>query len=286
MRLKLMASSVVLLASAFTAQAADLPSKKAPVMAPVAVSPWDFAVGGGLTTDYIFRGISQSNRSFSVNASGELRYNFNDTWQAYAGVAGESIKLTAVDTGPNMELDVFGGLRGTWGAFSADLGAIGYLYPGVSTPTPNLIFPTNPSYVEVYGKGAYNLTDWLSIGANVFYSPNFLDFGTSGTYVSGTAKATWGDFSISGEVGHQFLGTTDLTHGLIKLPDYTYYNVGASYAYKFVTLDLRFHDTSLSKTSCAMITGPSSFSTPTQSKYCSATVVGTISFALTGKDLK
>ena len=57
-------TSIALLALALTggaATAADLGKKKAPAPAPVVVSPWDFTVGGGLTTNYIFRGISQSN---------------------------------------------------------------------------------------------------------------------------------------------------------------------------------------------------------------------------------
>ena len=272
--------------SAGTAFAADLPNKKSPVAA-VAVSPWDFQVSGGLTTNYIFRGISQSNNGPSVTASAELRYNISDVWQVYAGVSGESIKLTDQAPSPTMELDVYGGVRGTFGAFTADVGIWGYLYPNATTP--NAIFPTNPSWYEVYGKVGYNITDWLNVGANLFYTPNYIDTGANGTYVSGTFKATYGDFALSGELGRQFLGTTDVLHTPVALgrglPDYTYYNVGASYTYKFATLDLRYHNNTLNRGTCQQITGPTS-GLPTQSKYCGAAVVGTISFALQAKDLK
>ena len=121
-------TSIALLAFALTggvASAADLAKKKAPAPAPVVVvSPWDFTVGGGLTSNYIFRGISQSNNGPSVNANAELRYTFSDTWAAYVGTAGSSIKLTNVDQSPSMELDAIGGVRGTFGAFSTDFGAI------------------------------------------------------------------------------------------------------------------------------------------------------------------
>ena len=288
-------TSIALLAFALTggvASAADLAKKKAPAPAPVVVvSPWDFTVGGGLTSNYIFRGISQSNNGPSVNANAELRYTFTDTWAAYVGTAGSSIKLNAIDPSPTMELDAIGGVRGTFGAFSTDVGAIAYIYPGLKTPTPNSVFMTNPTFYEGYVKLGYNITDTVSVGANAFYSPSFLDTGANGTYVSATAKWTLPmDFALSGEFGRQYLGTTDVLHtpafGGRALPDYNYWNAGISYSYKFATLDLRYHSTDLSKGECQQITGPSISTSINQSKYCGSAVVGTISFALSGKDIK
>ena len=284
-------TSIALLALALTggvASAADLGKKKAPAPAPVVVSPWDFTVGGGLTSNYLFRGISQSNNAASVNANAELRYTFSDTWAVYAGTAGSSIKLTDQVPSPTMELDLMGGVRATFGNFTADLGGIAYVYPNATTP--NAVFPTNPTFYEGYAKLGYNITETFNVGANAFYSPSFLDTGANATYVSATAKWTLPmDFALSGEFGHQYLGSTDLTHGVgglkVNLPDYNYWNAGLSYSYKFATLDLRYHDTDLSKEKCSMITGTTNGS-GTQSKYCGTAVVGTISFALSGKDLK
>jgi len=292
-------TSIALLAVALTsgsALAADLGKKKAPAPAPVVVvSPWDFTVGAGLTNNYLFRGISQSNNAASVNANAELRYTFNDTWAAYVGTAGSSIKLATLDSSPNMELDAIGGVRATFGNFSADLGAIAYIYPGLSTP--NNIFPTNPTFYEGYVKLGYNITETFNVGANAFYSPSFLDTNAKGTYLSATAKWTLpNDFAISGEFGRQFLGTTDAAHAPYvltrALPDYNYWNAGISYSYKFATLDLRYHTTDLSKKECQQITGPTvagvgaNYYKSGVSNYCGSAVVGTISFALSGKDLK
>ena len=284
---------IALTLSSGAAFSADLAKKKkAPAPAPVVVSPWDFTVGGGLTSNYIFRGISQSNNGPSVNANAELRYTFSDTWAAYVGTAGSSIKLTDQDVSPSMELDAIGGVRGTFGAFSTDFGAIAYIYPGLKTPTPNEIFPTNPTFYEGYAKFGYNVTETVSVGVNAFYSPSFLDTGAKGTYISGTAKWTLPmDFALSGEFGRQYLGTTDSKHfnmlgnAKFNMPDYNYWNAGVAYSYKFATLDLRYHGTDLSKADCANITGPTGNSM-NQSKYCGAAYVATISFALSGKDVK
>lgn len=280
-----------------SASAADLAGKKV-VPAPVAVaSPWDFDIGAGLTSDYMFRGITQSNHSPSVAAHGELRYNFSDMWQGYVGVSGESIKLTPFDPSPSMELDTYGGVRATLGQFTADAGVWGYLYPGLSTPTPNGIFPTQINWVEGYFKAGYNITDAFNLGANFFYTPSYIATGADGEYLSATAKYTIGDWAISGELGRQVLGTTDATHtspftgvGKYSLPSYTTWNLGASYTYKFVTLDLRYWGTNLSKKDATLITGPTNYIVGTaagyRSNYADNRIVGTISFDLTSKDLK
>ena len=110
-----------------SALAADMPVKaKAPPPAPV-VSPWDFAFGSALMSDYIFRGITQSNHKPSVAAYFEPRYNVNDKLQLYIGTSGESISF------PNRaaaEIDIYGGIRPTVGMFAFDFGVWGYLYPG------------------------------------------------------------------------------------------------------------------------------------------------------------
>ena len=311
--MKLFAAAAAALLVTTGAYAADLPTKKAPVVAPVAFSPWDFEVGAQVTTDYLFRGITQSNHAPSVWGHGEIRYNFNDMFQLYAGVSGESIKLSNVVPSPSMELDGYGGARLTFGNFGLDVGGIYYGYPNTPTgiqfvTTPNPTFSPKPiSWFELYAKPSYNVTDWLSIGANFFYTPSYLNTGAHGEYLSATAKVTlpYG-FAVSGELGHQWLGTTDFiwfnpaapflaanlgfTPG--KLPSYTYWNLGASYTYKFVTLDIRYHGTSLSKAAASQFTGNANagpnlaFPGQTLSTYGRAAIVGTLSFALTSKDVK
>ncbi|MDE2578183.1 MAG: TorF family putative porin [Hyphomicrobiales bacterium] len=295
--MKMIAAALVIgmTGSAF---AADLASKKEPAPAPSLPSPWDFEVGAGLTSDYIFRGITQSNHRPSVAAHGELRYNFNENWQAYAGVSGESIKLNPYVAGPAMELDGYGGLRATYGAFGLDAGAIIYGYPNTPVPT---FAPRTITWFELYAKPTYTVNDWLTVGGNFFYTPSYLNTGAPGEYLSATAKVTLPyNFALSGEIGHQWLGRTGLNwagylasnvgYEPFKLPGYTYWNVGASYTFKFATLDVRYHGTNLSRSSAAQLTGIyNNGVTPfgqAHSTYGRAAFVATLSFALTSKDLK
>jgi len=110
-----------------SALAADMPVKAKALPPPPVVSPWDFAFGSALMSDYIFRGVTQSNHKPSVAAYFEPRYNVNDKLQLYVGVSGESISF------PNRaaaEIDIYGGIRPTVGMFAFDFGVWGYLYPG------------------------------------------------------------------------------------------------------------------------------------------------------------
>ena len=123
---------LVLLATALamvsgSAFAADMPLKAVKAPPPAPFDPWDIAFGGGITNDYIFRGITQSNHKPSVNVYFEPRYNVTKDFQLYVGVGGASISF------PNRaaaEIDAYGGARLTVGQFAFDVGAWGYMYPG------------------------------------------------------------------------------------------------------------------------------------------------------------
>jgi hypothetical protein len=287
--------------AAAPAFAADLPSKAPKVVAPAPPpSPWDIAFGSALMTDYIFRGVTQSGHKPSVAAYFEPRYNINSNWQLYAGISGESIKFA---NNAAAEIDFYGGVRPTFGPLAFDIGYWYYYYPGGQCygngplqPPPGVggsagcwpAIPTNgnvaksvASFYEVYGKVAYTWTDWV-FGANFYYSPNFLNLGADGEYLSGTIKFTApekmaiGPFGwyVSGEFGHQWLGTSDAFYGCnsptpvigapggclannpngIPYADYNTWNVGFGLTWKVFTLDLRYSGTDLSKAECNAFT--------------------------------
>ncbi|HEY0331743.1 MAG TPA: TorF family putative porin [Rhodopseudomonas sp.] len=283
-----------------SAHAADLPAKvytKAPPV--VAFDPWDVAFGGAIMSDYVFRGITQSNHKPSVTAYFEPRYNVTKDLQLYVGSSFESISFTNRAAG---EVDIYGGVRPTFGPVAFDFGVWGYLYPGgqcIDTVTggsaglcgvnsgASSIFNLNVmkkdvSFYEAYGKVNYTFNDTFSLGATAFYSPNFLNFGFESTYASVVGKInvppTWfgstgiGAF-VSGEFGRQWLGTTDAFYGIpfglsgVKLDDYNTWNVGIGFTYKVFTLDLRYSDTDMSKVNCQNITSDFS-SNGTTSNWC------------------
>jgi uncharacterized protein (TIGR02001 family) len=288
---------VTLLATALamvtgSAFAADMPMKALKAPPAPAFDPWDVAFGGAVMSDYIFRGVTQSNHKPSVAAYFEPRYNVNKDLQLYAGVSAESISFA---NRAAAEVDIYGGIRPTFGAFAFDIGVWGYLYPGgscadnvltggvpgggvcpVSTTTIFLadgnVMKKDVSFFEVYGKLNYTINDNWAVGVNEYYSPNFLNSGAWGNYSSLTAKwtapsTTFGasgvGMYVSGEFGRQWLGTSDAFYGTgagtfyangIPYKSYNTWNVGVGFTYKVFTLDLRYSGTDLNKGDCNAFT--------------------------------
>ncbi|MBB5049989.1 uncharacterized protein (TIGR02001 family) [Rhodopseudomonas rhenobacensis] len=298
MKKTMLSVAAVLAIGVGSASAADLPAKvytKAPPV--VAFDPWDVAFGGAIMSDYVFRGISQSNQKPSVTAYFEPRYNINPNLQLYVGSSFESISFT---NRAAAEVDIYGGIRPTFGAFAFDFGVWGYLYPGgqcidtiqgggnicplgSSSIANGNVMKKDVSFYEAYGKVNYTFNDTFSLGATAFYSPNFLNFGFESTYASVVGKVivppTWFGTSgigafVSGEFGRQWLGTTDSFYSIpfntlagVKLNDYNTWNVGIGFTYKVFTLDLRYTDTDMSKVNCQNITSDFS-SNGTTSNWC------------------
>jgi hypothetical protein len=324
MKKLIFAAIAALAVSAMPAMAADIPMKAKPVAAPEP-SPWDIAFGSAIASDYIFRGITQSNHQPSVAAYFEPRYNITKDLQLYTGLGGASISF------PNRaaaEVDIYGGIRPTFDKLSFDLGVWYYWYPGgqcfsaianLNTfdcspsggvppqPLPNLnAIKSNLSFVEIFGKVNYALTDAFTIGGYVYYSPSVLNSGADGVFFGGVAKYTFPAFSngvqpyISGDLAYWSLGTTDSFYGIpgtafaagIPLPSYATWDVGVGWTWKVFTVDLRYTDTNLSKAECNLFTGdqtatfsPSALTvlntTGNASNWCGARFVARLSADLT-----
>ena len=238
-KLALLATALAMVSG--SALAADMTVKAVKAPPPPAFDPWDIAFGGGITNDYIFRGITQSNHKPSVNVYFEPRYNVTKDFQLYVGLGGASISF------PNRaaaEIDAYGGARLTVGQFAFDVGAWGYMYPGGTCQFgfPGIdpagkfqgaecalnglvngnVLKKDVSFFEVYGKVNYTFNDNFSMGGNVYYTPSFLNSGAPGTYASIVGKAiapsTWFGTSglgmyVSGEFGRQWLGTSNSFYG-------------------------------------------------------------------------
>ena len=244
-RMVLLATALAMVSG--SAMAADMPLKAVKAPPPPAFDPWDLAFGSAIMNDYIFRGVTQSNHNASVAAYFEPRYNVTKDLQLYVGTSAESISFA---NRAAAEVDIYGGIRPTFGPAAFDFGVWGYLYPGgscadnvvtvfpgpvavpggnvcpVSTTTIFLgdgnVMKKNVSFLEVYGKLNYTVNDNWAFGVNEFYSPNFLNSGAWGNYASLTGKYTapstiFGSSGVgmyvSGEFGRQWLGTSDAFYG-------------------------------------------------------------------------
>ncbi len=262
--------------------------KKSEEKKPEEKSPWDIAFGSALMSDYIFRGITQSNHRPSLTAYFEPRLDLTNSLQAFFGIEAESISF------PNRaaaEIDFYAGFRPTFGRLALEYGFWEYWYPGgrcfndlavggpecaAQGPLPNgNVEEADLSYWEIYAKGTYTFNDQFSVGGNVYWSPSVANSGAKGTYIAGTAKyilpiVFLNDIGwfISANVGHWFLGTTDSFYctqndaGFCAPPfpngipykSYTNWDIGIAFTWKQFTLDFRYSDTNLNKGDCNAFT--------------------------------
>lgn len=180
---------------------------------------WNVAVG----SDYVFRGVSQTEEDAAVSAGADLTLG-----TFYAGAWASNVAFPG-DPDTNAEIDLYGGVRPEFAGFNWDFGVAGYFY----TSQPN---GADYDYLEAK-VAASRAFGPATLGAAVFYSPDF--FGASedeATYVEANAALSPADkWTVTGAVGRQFL-SSDF--------DYTTWNVGAAYQLTDnLALDLRYHDT-------------------------------------------
>jgi uncharacterized protein (TIGR02001 family) len=185
---------------------------------PVVAGPV-FAFSATAASNYIFRGISQTENSAAVFGTGRVSYdNF------YFGVGIENVNF---HNSTAAEYDLSAGWTPVVSGFRFDLGVLRYGY--IDQPAH--------SYIDTYEfKGAV-LHDFgrATLGAAIYYSPAYFGTHHDDVYVEGRAAYRFtSKLSVSGAAGRQSDG----------LADHTTWNAGATYAFtKHLALDLRYADT-------------------------------------------
>jgi uncharacterized protein (TIGR02001 family) len=162
-----------------------------------------------LTSDYKFRGISQSDESPAIQ--GGLDYGHDSGF--YAGFWGSSVDFDSNDgLDGSLELDLYAGFSSTFGDsdFGYDVGAIYYAYPGDDG--------LEGDYYEVYGG-----LSWNDLSVSLNYSPDY--YGETGKfyYVSGDYSFGFAEiWSLDLHVGYnKFDEEGFLSDGADKYWDYS-----------------------------------------------------------------
>lgn len=96
------------------------------LLAPFPVKAYELSGGIGLTSDYIWRGNTQSSGDASVSGSVKLAFENAYSVGLWAGSLG-----AADNDNPNYELNFFAAYNGMIEQFSYETGIIAYHYPGI-----------------------------------------------------------------------------------------------------------------------------------------------------------
>ena len=174
----------------------------------------------GVASDYVFRGVSQTDENAQVFGGVDLTAG-----KFYAGTWASNVDF---NDSTDAEIDLYAGFKPTLGLATLDLGVIYYGYVNA---------PSGADYANTEFKAAASVPAGKgSFGAAVFYSPDSFGAADAAAYyeVNGSypVAAKW---SVSGALGRQtYKGSGD----------YTTWNLGAAYAINDkLALDLRYVDT-------------------------------------------
>lgn len=183
------------------------------VMAEEAASPHTVTGNFTLTTDYAFRGVSQTNEDAAVQ--GGFDYSHSPTG-LYAGIWGSNVSFAP----GSIELDYYAGWAKTWGDWGVNVGALHYDYPN------NSLLNTD----ELYAGGTWK---WFTLKYSSVISDRVFGFseGDGSSYVElNFAYTLPQDFVITAHYGtSSFEGSTAGVEN--SEFDYDDYKVGVSKAY-------------------------------------------------------
>ena len=208
-----------------TAAAAEAPAAEAPE------GDHSFSANIGLVSNYVFRGISQTDKGPAIQGGFDYTYN---PLNLYLGTWASNVSSDGYN-GASMELDLYGGWRPTFfESLTIDLGVLGYLYPGNDGGDFNTV---------EYKAGASYDFGMVAPGAFVYYSDDWYNTGDSWRYELSATVPLPADFKFVAKYGwNEFDG----------LKDYQDWSVGITTDVMGVTLGLTYADSDLdSKNDCA-----------------------------------
>ncbi len=202
----------------------------------------NFSGTATLTSDYVFRGLSQTNEDPAVQAS----LDYNHPAGVFLGAWGSNLD-EAISEG-NIEIDFYAGYRNQlFDHLGYELSIIYYWYPG-GAHDPEL------SYVELHGGLTYafaNLPLSPSVGVGFNYSPDFYGEDGDALYYNGTFRLTLPyRLGLGFELGYQDVQGDKTTgsgtgRGLDGENgyDYVFWRIGLYKEVLGFNLDVSYYDT-------------------------------------------
>ena len=179
-----------------------------------------FSVSVTGATDYIFRGVSQTQNDPAIFGSAKVSYD-----QFYFAAGAENVDF---NNGINTEYDLSGGWTPTFATVNFDLGAIRYGYIGAAPGASIDTFELHGALSRAFGP--------VRLGGAINHAFDYFGSGRPATYFEGNAAySITQHLTASGAIGRQQVDAGG---------SYTTWNLGGSYGLgKHITAGLRYTDT-------------------------------------------
>ena len=200
--------------------------------------PGEFSANAALTTDYRFRGITQSSEDVAIQGGLDYSIDVTDMVSLYAGLWGSSVDFGDGDQA-SAEVDYYVGVASELNGVGIDLALIYYTYPGASSQL-------DYNYFEGALSLSYSPMEPVTLGVGYVFSPDY--FGSSGTfhYPNASIEVTPPlglplPVTFSATYGYSFIDDNDA----FGTEDYQDWSVGVSTSYKIMTVSLQYVDNDL-----------------------------------------
>jgi len=188
----------------------------------------DFSANVGVTSDYRFRGVSQSAKDPAVQGGVDYAQNgfYVGTWASTIDFDGGP----GNDPDADLELDVYAGYKFQAAGVEWDAGILHYAYPG-SDSAADLPF------TEIYFGGSYS-----AFSAKLYYTNDYTGTTDESAYylTAGASFELGSGFSLGLSVGYSGGDGVEDTFG----DSYTDYRIGVSKTFAGIDFNLSYVDTS------------------------------------------
>ena len=184
----------------------------APAAEPAAADPGPLTANVSLTSDYRYRGISQSNLQPAIQGGFDYAHPsgfYIGNWNSSISWISDSASASGKSASAPIEMDFYAGYKYEWSkGFTADVGILQYYYPTSGTTG----FTTNPNTTELYAAQNFTLdsvTGYLKFSYAVTTLFGFSNSSGS-NYTDLTANydtGVWG-LSLNAHAGYQYVAGT------------------------------------------------------------------------------
>ena len=193
-------------------------------------SPHEFSANVALSTDYMYRGGSQTNEQPAISGG----FDYAHSSGVYVGLWASNVDF---GDSANIEIDYYGGIAGEFSnGIGWDVGGLYYQYPGVKDADEA---GGDFDFFEGYGSLTYTFSDVQlepAIGVKFSYSPDYFGENGDSYYVNADLGLSlpYG-IGFAFQYGNQMFDSSGLT-------DYSHYSVGLSKDIAKFTFDVTWYD--------------------------------------------
>jgi len=227
----------------------------APLYAQDVVKPFTVSGTVGLVSDYRYRGVSQSDKEMAVQGGVTIAHESG----VYGGFWASNLAGWGQFGGANMELDLIGGYKRSFGGATIDVGLTWYMYPGGADLT-DFAEP----YVKVSG-----MAGPVTLLAGIAYAPRQKALGNFSNTAQSRGQSEdnlyiWGDVgggvpgtpvTLKAHAGYSHGNPGLGPNGTSVTPTGEYFDwlIGADYVLGPLTFGIAYVDTDITKREAAYL---------------------------------